>query len=94
MPSVLGYLRWVDSVTADAPLILLACVRWREFCVVSAARGSPFPGFFLAVSDDFVFLGQRAADFAADGLLASRQCRNSTVASSRNAARELCPIYF
>ena len=50
--------------------------------------------FLLAVSDDFVSLGRWAADFAADGLLASRQCRNSTVASSRNAARELCPIYF
>ena len=48
MPSVDGY---------------LCGVRRREFRVVSAARGSPFSGFFLAVSDDFVVFGVSGRGF-------------------------------
>ena len=45
----------------------LCGVRRREFRVVSAARGSPFSGFFLAVSDDFVFLGYLGRGFGPAG---------------------------
>ena len=41
----------------------LCGVRRREFRVASAARGSPFSGFFLAVSDDFVFFGPAGRGF-------------------------------
>ena len=46
--------------------------------------GAPFLVFLLAVSDDFVFLGRRATDFAADGLGLLAQCRKRAVAAFRN----------
>ena len=71
----------------------LCGVRRREFRVASAARGSPFSGFFLAVSDDFVFLGYLGRGF---GQRASGPGRTkySSMGPCAIAARELCPIYF
>ena len=94
MPSVLGYLRWVASVTADAPLSCFHCVRWREFCVVSAPGAPRSRVSFWRCRTTLFFWASKFADW---GPAASRAPgRTTDNPMGRCALRRaiLCPIYF
>ena len=64
MPSVLGYLRFGEIVSSSLSFFSLRCLSFARFGEPALA---PFPGFLLAVSDYFVFLGYLGRGFGPAG---------------------------
>ena len=89
MPSVLGYLRFGEIVSSSLSFFSLRCLSFARFGEPALA---PFPGFLLAVSDDFVFLGHRAADFWLTAIAGPFAGRASALGTCGIAVRGLAQL--